>query len=207
MTQPTIVPSSCFGRVSETAGFFECPASTLAHWLVGALGDDWILEPEVERDTESAIRELDGQRTMVVTYLVVSAGRWSVILTDGPLGTDVGVIPSRAARDLGVRALRAVSTTEGSSSYEMQLFEMFDPRSTDQQRLQRSVYAANDGGTWRFGSFGEPFDFEDIDCYRQRRKRDRLTSAMVLRYLNGLGIRTQLPLRIRSLTINRSSSL
>lgn len=131
MTVSWPIPSSCFGKTSETVGFFKCAPSQLADWLVGAFGEGWTLQSERTVDSELALRELDQQRKEVSTYLIVAAGNWSAIFTNGPLGTDVGLLPSRAARDLGVRAVRAVSTTAGTTSYETFIFEVFDPKSSD----------------------------------------------------------------------------
>jgi|GEM_PF-5559989 len=54
---------------------------------------------------------------------------------------------------------------------------------------QRSVMAYEDGGSWAFHEDGQPFAFEEVEQYRARRKRDRLTSRMVHAYAAGLGIR------------------
>jgi len=52
----------------------------------------------------------------------------------------------------------------------------------------RSIYAANDGGRWVFGHFGEPFAFEQVEKYQERRVRDRFTFEMLKDYLRHLGL-------------------
>ena len=53
----------------------------------------------------------------------------------------------------------------------------------------RVIYAANDGGPWEFGQFGEPLPFEETERYQARRVRDRFTMEMLRDYLQALGIR------------------
>lgn len=43
------------------------------------------------------------------------------------------------------------------------------------------------GGRWSFSTFGEPFEFEDLDAYRRRRTSDRFTREMLAAYLTALG--------------------
>ncbi|HST85720.1 MAG TPA: hypothetical protein VLL08_28535 [Kineosporiaceae bacterium] len=50
-------------------------------------------------------------------YVCVPVDSWSVLLTNGPFGTDVGVLPSYAARELGCRAVRAVRVDDDEMAY------------------------------------------------------------------------------------------
>jgi hypothetical protein len=54
--------------------------------------------------------------------------------------------------------------------------------------VQRSIFAANDGGQWKFAANGQPFAFEDSDRYKVRRIRDRFTPDMLDEYLRNFGI-------------------
>jgi hypothetical protein len=53
---------------------------------------------------------------------------------------------------------------------------------------ERSVYAANDGGTWKFGASGVPCKFEEVAQYKSRQIQDRFTPEMLDRYLQFHGI-------------------
>ena len=46
----------------------------------------------------------------------------------------------------------------------------------------------NDGGRWIFETSGEPYDFEQIERYAAKRKRDRFTHEMLAEYLAHFGI-------------------
>lgn len=52
---------------------------------------------------------------------------------------------------------------------------------------KRSVYAYKDG-RWSFDQHWEPFPFEDLEAYKARRIKDRLTPDMVERYCQEFGI-------------------
>lgn len=49
--------------------------------------------------------------------------------------------------------------------------------------MGRVVSASNDGGRWVFDQFGEPFPFEKVERYQERRVRDRFTFEMLKEYL------------------------
>jgi hypothetical protein len=55
--------------------------------------------------------------------------------------------------------------------------------------VQRSIYAANDGGRSKFGANGKPFDFEQLERYKAKQIRDRFTPEMLDEYLRHFGIR------------------
>jgi hypothetical protein len=55
--------------------------------------------------------------------------------------------------------------------------------------VQRSIFAANDGGRWKFGANGQPLDFEQLECYKARQIRDRFTPELLDEYLQHFGIR------------------
>jgi hypothetical protein len=51
----------------------------------------------------------------------------------------------------------------------------------------RTVYAMLDNDRWIFFQNGDPLPFEDIDRYRARKKRDRLTPEIISVYLDQIG--------------------
>jgi hypothetical protein len=51
----------------------------------------------------------------------------------------------------------------------------------------RTVYAMLDSNAWVFFEKGDPLRFEDVDIYRARRKRDRLSAEIVSSYLKRVG--------------------
>ena len=119
-------------------------------------------------------------------YACVPVDRWTLVLTNGPHGTDVGVLPSQAARELGIRAIRAV--VDEGPMYPARILEVFGPGGDPVLAGGRAVVAANDGGRWVFETSGNPYDFEDLEAYNKRKKSDRFTSAMVHKYLRALGV-------------------
>jgi hypothetical protein len=47
----------------------------------------------------------------------------------------------------------------------------------------------NDGRRWIFEEVGEPFDFEEVERYGLRRKRDQFTPEVLDAYCCALGMR------------------
>ena len=52
----------------------------------------------------------------------------------------------------------------------------------------RHVWAALDTSGWKFGNTGELREFEDPDCYKKRRIRDRFTRDQIVQFLDWLGV-------------------
>ena len=103
------------------------------------------------------------------------------------LGTDAGVLPSLAARQLACRALRIVDHRR--PPYPAVMLELYDPNHDGNPlKLRRQIYAANDGGRWRFVEDGLRFPFEEVAAYERNRIRDRFTIEMQRDYLRHLGV-------------------
>lgn len=54
--------------------------------------------------------------------------------------------------------------------------------------IQRYVCVERDCGRWQFSETGSPLAFEEIDAYKNRKKADRLTPDMLIRYARALAI-------------------
>lgn len=68
--------------------------------------------------------------------------------------------------------------------YGATILEVYGPDGN----YRRTVCAANDGGRWVFETSGDPFEFEKIDVYKAKRKRDRFTPELLAEYLCELDI-------------------
>lgn len=183
-----MLPSSMCGPTTETVGFFACDVGTLAAWLTEALGSGWNSRSSSFESLQDLCESLRPGGDLRRHALIRLEGGWTAVLTDGPTGTDVGMLPSLAARELGVVALRATSTGPSTHGFHGTILEVFDPEAEDQLRCRRSIAAADDGGRWIFEQFGSPFEFERVSAYSLRRVRDRFTAEMLSDYLSALGV-------------------
>lgn len=123
---------------------------------------------------------------------VSTASPWSAYFDNSRTGTNAATtMPVLAAR-LGCEAIRVVmvppppSPKSGSTGfrYEATILECYSANGG----TRRSLFAANDGGKWKFGQSGEPYPFEEIEAYSAQRKSDRFTPEMLGRYLGHLGV-------------------
>jgi hypothetical protein len=183
-----ILPSQLAPPVTETAGYFEAPAPALAEWLVDGLGRPWTSRACSAGTLEELVALLE-PRVPLSRYLLVPNRTWTVILNNGPGGTDLGVLPWQSTRDLGCRAVGATAALAESNLYPATMLELYDPGVTDNPLFcRRTIVAADDGGRWTFSETGERFAFEDPSAYRRRLIRDRFTPEMLARYLFELGV-------------------
>lgn len=119
--------------------------------------------------------------------LWVPVGGWTALLTNGPGGTDVGLLPTRAAQELGCRAIRAVDVEDGAI-WPGRILHVWGPDGIPPFCDERVIVAMNDGGRWIFDTWGTPYPFEDQTAYTRRRKASRFTSQMLYDYLRGIGV-------------------
>lgn len=115
-----LLPNSAAGTTTETVGFFACEATTLVDWLVPTLGIGWSARV-VGADRISSQLHLVPAGGPVSKYFVLDLGDWVAVFSDGPTGTDLGVLPSRAARDLAVTAIRRLRLTRRATRSAPQL--------------------------------------------------------------------------------------
>jgi hypothetical protein len=96
------------------------------------------------------------------------------------------------ARTIGCRGLRVVTVPhtlrKRKGRYGAVMLEVYGPHRTAWINTVRAVSASNDGGHWVFDECGEPFPFEKLEQYQQRRVRDRFTFDMLKEYLHHLGL-------------------
>lgn len=182
-----MLPSGLHGPVTETVGYFGYDHRELASWHLGGLGGEWGIRPAGWANLAQAADALKPSVPWTRTGLIPIDG-WTLMLTNGPTGTDVGMTPSLAARQLGCVALRATCVEDREGGYPARILEVFGPSGEPPLRAVRSIAAANDGGRWVFETWGEPYGFEELEAYARRLKRERFTGQMLQRYLIALGV-------------------
>jgi hypothetical protein len=180
-------PSRVGGPTTQQVGFFDCDHRRLAEWLTDGFGPGWTtLEPHWESliDVVKALSPVP----VLSRYACIGLKDWTLLMTDGPTGTDVGVLPSYAARELKCRGIRAVRVDDDEQGYPARILEVYGPHGEPPLALERSVVVANDGGRWVFETSGAAFAFEDETAYARSRKSSRLTGEMLHDYLLALGV-------------------
>jgi hypothetical protein len=127
--------------------------------------------------------------------LLVGAGRWTAYFDNSLRGTDAVSAVGHLTRKLKCQglAIDVVPHTVGAPGVRegrmgAVQFELFGPLDTEFLNYVRTVSVVFDGSRWQFTATGTEQAFEEVDAYRSRRMRDRLTSAMLERYCQALGI-------------------
>lgn len=180
------LPTAAGGPTTEQVGYFDVGVAALAQWLSLGFDAEWAVRP-ARLTSMSDLVSLLAPGGEVTRYVCVPVGTWTALLSNGPLGTDVGVLPSYAARELGCRAMRVVNV-EDTAVFPARVLEVYGPDGAAPLALERSIVAANDGGRWVFETSGAPFQFEDQSAYSRRLKATRFTTDMVYDYLRSLGV-------------------
>lgn len=181
------LPSELGGATTQQVGFFACDHRRLAEWLSEGLQPPWRIRAADWDSIDDALHALRPQ-PVLSRYACIGVDDWTVLMSNGPMGTDVGVLPSYAARELKCRGIRAVRVDDDQPGYPARILEVYGPQGEPPLALERSIVAANDGGRWIFTTCGTAFPFEDQAAYRNRYKSRRLTGEMLHDYLVALGV-------------------
>ncbi|MEO0461474.1 MAG: hypothetical protein AAF219_11570 [Myxococcota bacterium] len=180
-------PSRVGGSTTQQVGFFACDHTDLAEWLADGLDPGWSVLKARWESIDDALEALE-PIPVLSRYGCIGLDGWTLMMTNGPMGTDVGVLPSYAARELKCRGIRAVRVDDDEPGYPARILEVYGPRGEPPLALERSVVAANDGGRWVFETSGTAFGFEDQEAYKRRAKTSRLTGELLHNYLLKLGV-------------------
>jgi hypothetical protein len=195
-----------YAPITSTIGFLECDAQRAKDYYL-----DWMRPLQADRGVNLECRQIHGdlvsrlksllpltsvERRRVLFLPTNSA--WTAYIDNGWQGTDAYSPVSYLCRVIACRGLRAVSvpdtfqkTANGAHGrYGATIFELYAPTTEGCSFLntQRSIFAANDGGPWKFSADGQPLEFEDLKQYAVSRIKDRFTPEMLDRYLRALGI-------------------
>jgi hypothetical protein len=125
-------------------------------------------------------------------FLPTNSSEWTAYFDNGVLGTDAVGLMSVMAQKLSTLTIRVTCSpntmpskvfSETRGSYGANILEVYNS-----QGVRRVIYCANDGGKWKFGQSGEPFDFENMPQYLTRRISEKFTEEMLRNYLSNLAV-------------------
>ena len=122
---------------------------------------------------------------------------WTGFWSNGFREADIQTPMSELALRLRCRTIRVACISDAKFRYAngspgrrygAVLWAVYGPEGRRHTNVQRSVFAANDGGRWRFGAHGTPYPFEDLRRYEARRVVDRFPPGQLEQYLREMGI-------------------
>jgi hypothetical protein len=184
-----------FGRRPDgglTISFFSAPAHALSREIV-----EW--GSEVRRKVTpyyplpGTWTEFLGEYITPNTSIVIVPTRseWCAYIGNDRIGgmpdSELVVIPERLHTRSISFAIGDLHRCKKENRPYAAMFRYYD--ATRREIVQRSVEVLWDGGRWEFHEYGAALPFEEADAYKSRRKGDRLTPEMLVRYARTLGIR------------------
>jgi hypothetical protein len=186
--------------VTSEMGFLETDAERAARafaaWQQGLLVEDGVtvavrpVTGSLEQILSSLLPLTDSERQRHL--FIPTQSPWTAYLDNSHRGTDAASAMGYMAETLGCRGLRVVAVPhtyrKGEGRYGAVMLDVFGPHRTAWLNYVRVLGASNDGGRWVFDQSGEPFPFEKVERYQERRVRDRFTFDMLKEYLGHLGL-------------------
>ncbi|HEY1662829.1 MAG TPA: hypothetical protein VGI03_10460 [Verrucomicrobiae bacterium] len=124
--------------------------------------------------------------------LLAIGSQWTAYFDNGWRGSDpdgVAAVMSRRLHTTTIRLTRTCNTLQSTygrarGTYGATIFEVWEASQTS----RRSIACANDGGRWVFEQRGEPYAFEDLPRYQNRRLADRFPPELLEKYVEQFGV-------------------
>ncbi|MVA74985.1 hypothetical protein GC722_02925 [Auraticoccus sp. F435] len=111
------------------------------------------------------------------------------MLNNAQNGTDLGVLPIATIGDGVCSRVVAALCVEDGHEYPARSLAVHEASTArDHSYSRRVVTVARDGSRWSFSGFGEPFEFEQLERYKARLIKKRLTPEVLCQYLADYGI-------------------
>jgi hypothetical protein len=120
---------------------------------------------------------------------VQTTGRWTAYFDNQIMGSDTQGPLYYLAQQLGCRGAAVCFRPATDKRGQAVILTMYGPQPTEWLNIVRSISAVQDSGRWEWKQSGSVQPFEEVDCYEQRRVRDRFTPQMLERYAAALEIR------------------
>ncbi len=186
-------PKPLFGAalwpLTGSYAFFDAAMDEVREVLAGwRHGLD--LDP-AQRDLTGSLRQaLDALEPMSLGHrelLAPTFSQWTAYFSNGRTGADEAPV-GQIAKMLRRRALYVVWWP--LENYWAVRFQLLADHPTDFLNYERVVeVGTGDDGRNVFTATGTPQPYEEVEAYRSRRIRDRLTPTMLDRYCRALGVR------------------
>lgn len=203
MTEDTqgLLLDDSWAPVTSEMGFLETRAEHAARTFAA-----WHTELSTPRGITVNVRPVFGTLEQTLSALLPVTGPevqrqlflptrspWAAYVENGWGGTDAASAMSYMALRVGCRGLRVVAIPHtyrnGQGRYGAVMLEMYGPHPMPWiSNTLRALGASNDGGHWVFDQFGDPFPFERLEKYQERRVRDRFTFDLLKDYLRQLSL-------------------
>lgn len=134
-----------------------------------------------------AMSQLSTLATHASNWIFMSAGvRYTAMFSNCSQGLDPSPIWPLAVKRCRKRGFRitAVSSEHRGKKYPARIVEVFSPDCSNPFNIERSIYCANDGGKWKFGSSGTPYSFEDHTKYEITPIMERFTISDLWKFMS-----------------------
>ena len=189
-----------FPRLTASFGAIQCEpevaAEAYVRWQAPILAPHGMqLTVKAQRGSlDAALKMLLPLTAPIATRFVFAPleSEWTLFVDNSILGTDASSAMRVLAQRAGVRAVRVTCKEDRPKNGDESISEQFGARIVEvyvpDGSVQRSVFAANDGGRWKFGETGERLPFERPGEYEAKRVKERFTESALLHFLCGLGI-------------------
>lgn len=174
-----------FSPITTTIGFIEAKPLEVATAFY-----DW--QAPLFRKTTSPL-EIEALDSIIfeeamgkLSLLTSRASRWiflpagssyTAMFSNCARGLDPSPISPLAVKRCGTKGFRVTATKRShrGKKYSSRIVEAFSPDSSEPFNCERSIYCANDGGKWKFGSTGNPYSFENLVKYELQPVKERFT--------------------------------
>lgn len=195
LNQTLGVVTTSFGLIKANSEQAACAFREWQNQILANYGFS-LQHSEINGDLDSILKKLFPLTSPILTrYLFVpTLSEWTMYFDNGWQGSDAASVMSVLSKLMQTQSMRITCAPhtmpkkikyESNGQFGANILEVYDANGD----VGRSIFAANDGGKWRFGQSGAAYDFEDVESYSRRNIKDRFTENMLLNYLEQMGVR------------------
>lgn len=168
--------------------FIEAPMNEIERWLREAWFDGRPYTDDDPGSFPACLARLEPLESPWTKHLLVSAGKWTMHVSNSLLGGDPSAPGPVLSRQLNCRVVVAGHSQRHGPGHEGTALWVFGPDGEPPLQYVRTLQVDCADGRWSWHESGKPFGFEDVARYSARRKRDRLDRDLLLEYLAEFGI-------------------
>lgn len=173
--------------VGSSVSFLQRPCADVLE-VIGGIRADTMLDVTEVGSLPASARVLDPMEAPWTTELVIDCGDWTAYLNNAIGGSDITAIAPAVARMMNTVCVVAQHTLQHGPGHAATQLWLQGPGGKPPLMYVRTLSAHCRDGRWSWYTSGTMQDFERPERYERRRIAQRLDRALLVEYLDALGI-------------------
>ncbi len=182
-----VILGGALDPLGNTVAFLRSPCRDVVEHRVQSAPAERLVIDDAGKMPD-ALGVLDPMEAPWTVELFVDCGQWTAYFNNFIGGGDPSARAPALGRELNVDCVTAGHSPSYGPGHATTLLWIQGPTGQPPLMGVRNLQAQCQDGRWSWHTWGTPQAYEELDRYRARRVRDRFDRAMLIEYLDALGI-------------------